>query len=261
MLKFLYLLSFAALLGQSFLLRRGWIHYPLLPSVRMASSVGKTDTRVCGVGINDARRVLGYSPSTQQLGPNSEIVKGKGICPYYSRWCSMLRRCYSAACHDQQPTYIGCSVCEDWLTFSKFRAWMVRQDDHWEGMHLSHSSISRDNKLYSPETSFFVPREITNLFIDSAAARGDSPLGVCWNKNAGKYRAQLRMEGTTKFIGYYDTAAEAHRAWLPHKRAYVLLVIDKHLPANVPYYAPVRESTIARAHEEYADVEPSTAPR
>ena len=258
--------GFTALRGRSSLLRRGRAS-SLLPSVRLASSVGKTDTRVCGVGINDARRVLGYSPSSEQLGPNGEIVTSKGTCPYYRRWSDMLKRCYSAAYHAQEPTYIGCSVCEDWLTFSKFRAWMARQDGYWErkdgetrtNLILSHSVLSRDNKLYSPETSFFVPRGMADLFNDSAAARGDSPLGVSLDKRKEKYEAKLTFEGTNKFIGYYDTAAEAHRAWLPRKRAYALLVIDKLLPANVPYYAPVRKSTIARAHEEYADVEPSTA--
>ena len=38
----------------------------------------------------------------------------------YEKWRQMLRRCYSDNFHEKHPTYIGCTVCERWLTLSNF---------------------------------------------------------------------------------------------------------------------------------------------
>lgn len=76
---------------------------------------------VYGVGINDADY-----PTTQREKVNGEW-KITWRCLYYDRWVSMLTRCYSSKCHEKQPTYKGCSVCDEWLTFSNFRKWMEQQ--------------------------------------------------------------------------------------------------------------------------------------
>ena len=60
---------------------------------------------ICGVGVNDAN----YATS------------GKRMCPFYRRWINMLERCYSEKFQEKNPTYRGCSVCEEWLTFSNFK--------------------------------------------------------------------------------------------------------------------------------------------
>lgn len=52
----------------------------------------------------------------------------------YTKWASMLNRCYSERYHKVQPTYVGCSVHEDWRLFSKFRSWALKQD--WQGKEL-----------------------------------------------------------------------------------------------------------------------------
>lgn len=38
----------------------------------------------------------------------------------YQKWHNMLVRCYNEEYHKKQPTYIGCTVCERWLTLSNF---------------------------------------------------------------------------------------------------------------------------------------------
>ena len=83
---------------------------------------------VFGVGINDSDyEVYKY-----------ETINGKRKatwkCPYYERWVSMLRRCYSPRSLEKYPTYKGCTVCEEWLTFSTFKKWMENQE--WEDRHL-----------------------------------------------------------------------------------------------------------------------------
>ena len=63
-----------------------------------------------------------------------KLIQGHGIndMPYgwrsenewnyrvYITWKNMLMRCYSEKYQEIYPTYIGCSVCERWLTLSNF---------------------------------------------------------------------------------------------------------------------------------------------
>ena len=39
------------------------------------------------------------------------------------RWYGMLRRCYDTKYQARQPSYIGCSVSEEWLNFQTFAKW------------------------------------------------------------------------------------------------------------------------------------------
>ena len=43
-------------------------------------------------------------------------------------------------------------------------------------------------------------------------------LGVFWNSSRQKWRAQLRLDRKAYFLGYFDTEAEAHAAYLAAKR-------------------------------------------
>ena len=71
---------------------------------------------VYGVGINDVNYVIRI---VEQLPKTNGKRKEKLIwkCPFYSRWASMLERCYSKSLLEKYPSYIGCSVCEEWLIF------------------------------------------------------------------------------------------------------------------------------------------------
>jgi len=81
------------------------------PKIKATAMSLATRKLAYGVGRNDA--------------DYKTAVNGER-CPYYRRWSSMLNRCYSASYQNMFPTYIGCTVCKDWLTFSHFRAWMVQ---------------------------------------------------------------------------------------------------------------------------------------
>jgi len=54
---------------------------------------------VHGIGINDAN---------YQVCPRKG--KERAVCPFYSAWKGMLRRCYSPAEQKRYPNYIGCTV-------------------------------------------------------------------------------------------------------------------------------------------------------
>jgi len=43
-------------------------------------------------------------------------------------------------------------------------------------------------------------------------------LGACFHKQTGKFRARIRTNGIQKHLGAFDTAQEAHQAYLDAKR-------------------------------------------
>lgn len=157
---------------------------------------------VKGVGINDADYVI------------EQRINGKRLrCPFYTRWISMLDRCYSSQFQERYPTYKGCYVHNDWLTFSTFKSWMENQD--WEGKHLDKDILIEGNKLYSSDTCAFVTSEANNFLTERVNARGSLPIGVSLNQ--GKYRARCKDKGNEVFLGHYDSPEAAHMAWYTHK--------------------------------------------
>ena len=101
---------------------------------------------IFGIGVNDAEYIT--SPRFGDI---------RGVCPYYSRWRSMLARCYSKKRQETSVAYKGCTVCKEWFVFSNFRCWMMAQD--WEGRELDKDIKFDGNKVYSPETCLFVSQK------------------------------------------------------------------------------------------------------
>ena len=173
---------------------------------------------VRGVGINDAGYVVRVRECTEERYPNgakkSKLVWG---CPYYGRWIDMLRRCYSKKFHEKKPTYLGCTVCKEWLTFSSFREWMITQD--WKGKELDKDLLFEGNKMYSPETCVFVSREANVFVVTRGKSRGKYLIGCYWNKSKKKFQALCCNPFTKKqeYLGLFDTELEAHLAWKKRK--------------------------------------------
>ena len=171
----------------------------------------KGEKKVFGIGIND-------SPTPVH---RNEKVNGKSkqvwVCPYYSTWHGMLKRCYSEVYLKKYPTYRGCSVCDDWIYFTKFKAWMMTQD--FEGKHLDKDILVEGNKVYSPETCRFVDAGVNTFLNDQKAAKGEWPTGVCWHNIANKFVASCRNPFTKKreYLGLFTCPNEAHEAWYKRK--------------------------------------------
>jgi len=176
-----------------------------------------------GVGVND----LGY-----RVQINEEVTKNGGKkswksvfrCKYYKVWESMLRRCYNKKYLESRPSYIGTSVCSEWLYATEFKKWMDKQD--WSGKCLDKDIIVPGSKLYSPDTCAFV-LPTTNLFVIARdASRGECPTGVSLFKPTGKYQARCSnpFTGKQEHLGYFPTPDEAHEAWRKRKHALAQLV-------------------------------------
>lgn len=160
----------------------------------------------------------------------SEVVDGKPKivwrCPYYKVWYSMIERCYSAVYLKKRPTYRGCSVCDDWIYFMTFKAWMMSQD--WEGKQLDKDILVEGNKVYSPENCRFIEGRVNNFIIDCAAARGEWPLGVHFHKECGKFLAQCQNSFTKKrqYLGLFTCPEAAHEAWRKRKHEIACALAD-----------------------------------
>jgi hypothetical protein len=170
---------------------------------------------VYGVGINDADYAVYKYEAIEVDG----VLKQKRVwvCPYYRTWKDMLKRCYSTKLQEKHPTYKGCSVSEEWLRFSNFRSWMEKQD--WECKQLDKDLLFSGNKVYSEETCVFVSGAVNSFTTDCGASRGEWPIGVYWNKGAGKFMSQCRNPLTKKqeYLGLFTSEKEAHQAWLKRK--------------------------------------------
>ena len=171
---------------------------------------------VYGVGIMDADYVVNEIITIGYSKEGKRIQKLVWICPFYLRWKSMLKRCYSDKHQERHPTYKGCSVCEEWLKFSNFKAWMETQE--WQGKQLDKDILFPGNKVYSPETCVFVDRRVNTFVTERNSSRGEWMIGVHWDKSSKKFTAMCNDgTGKRKYLGYFDTELEAHKAWLAFK--------------------------------------------
>lgn len=102
-------------------------------------AINKKKKRVWGVGINDC-----------EIRSKEKVV---------IVWRDMLQRCYDSNFVENNHTYTGCSVCDEWLYLSNFKKWF--EENYVEGYQLDKDILVKGNKVYSPETCCFVPREIT----------------------------------------------------------------------------------------------------
>ena len=182
---------------------------------------------VSGVGINDADYVVKVWEGTEERYPNGNKKRvSVWRCPFYSRWESMLKRCYSKKFQESRQTYKGCTVCEGWLLFSNFRKWMVTQE--WEGNQLDKDLLKDGNKVYSPETCVFVSREVNIFVVTCGKSRGEYLIGCYWNKPNKKFLSRCSNPFTKKleYIGYFSTELAAHLTWKKQKHIYSCQLAD-----------------------------------
>jgi len=175
--------------------------FPVIPATKRSMSLRRP---VFGVGINDSNYLI-------KVRVDGDIL----MCQFYKRWTGMLSRCYDKVTQRRQPTYAGCTVCNEWLTFSNFKKWMKMQD--WEGMHLDKDILVPGNKEYSPKTCAFISPATNNLLVASAAANGEYPLGVFYNKKKNRFQVYVGFCGNQKFVGIFNNVENAKDAWLKAK--------------------------------------------
>lgn len=139
----------------------------------------------------------------------------------YLLWISIFNRCYSDYQLERRPSYKGCTIDERWHDFQDFAKWCDEHKYSDMGYQLDKDILVTGNKVYSPETCCFVPREINMLFTSAARARGKFPQGVDYYEPLNSYRSRVRIRDKLKHLGYYSTPNEAHEVYKKAKESHV----------------------------------------
>lgn len=101
---------------------------------------------VCGVGF------IG-------IGEYKTSKNGKKTTAY-TRWSRMIERCYSERVQLSYPSYIGCTVDDEWHNFQNFAEWHKENfptdsDGRYE---LDKDSLCPGNKVYSKTTCVYLKK-------------------------------------------------------------------------------------------------------
>ena len=160
-----------------------------------------------------------------------EAHMGKKQIWQYTLWTKMFERCYSKRSKRLNPTYVGAEVCAEWFSFGNFFEWVNKEVGYRGkpvGFDLDKDIIIKGNKRYSPDACSLVPREVNKILLDSAASRGDWPVGVYFYRGKGRFSASLRCDGRQKHLGYYATAEDAFFAYKVAKERNIKAVALRH---------------------------------
>ena len=152
-------------------------------------------------------------------------VKGK-FTKEYDLWHSLLNRCYSSKYHQGKPTYVGCSVSENFKGYSYFHQWCQQQVGFGgEDFQLDKDLLLRGNKVYSEETCLFLPRELNTMFTARKNHRGNFPLGV--STLHGKFVTHCCTDKPSRRVGRFDTPELAFQAYKQVKEAFIKQQAEK----------------------------------
>lgn len=164
---------------------------------------------LCGVGI------VGFEKTSTSDGKH---------LPSYETWQSMIKRCYSEKLQAKHPTYIGCTVCDEWKYYSNFKKWY---DENYYNCNdgyrvsLDKDILVKGNKVYSPETCVFVSAFINSLLVKPYTynRKNSLPRGVSYIQAEKKYMATCSlldfdtMKTKNKNLGLYRDPDEAFIAY------------------------------------------------
>jgi hypothetical protein len=168
-----------------------------------------------GIATNDAWYVT------------SKIVNGKDTrCPAYRAWKNMLKRCYSSKSLQASPTYVDCTVCDEWMKFSNFAKW--HEENYIEGYELDKDIKEKGSRVYSPETCLFVTRGVNTLLNDQQSRTGSYKTGVSLFKRDGNFKAQIAIDRKQTHIGYFKTPELARDAYIDAKNAEIKRKCEQH---------------------------------
>ena len=181
-------------------------------SVRVGNIKDNLKPFVCGVGY------LGY-----------DYEKNDGLTKVYRTWCGMIKRCYASYSLVKRPSYVGCSVSDEFLNFSYFKKWYFKQvGSGEENYHFDKDLLVKGNKIYSPETCCFIPKEINSLLTTTNRSRGNTPLGVSKRQKSGNYEVTLCRDNKDYHLGTYSCPVQAFNVYKEAKEDYFRSKAEKY---------------------------------
>lgn len=131
----------------------------------------------------------------------------------------MLQRCQPGGYHQKRnPSYIGVTVCQEWIEFQDFAEWVTIQPGFHEGYELDKDAIDPGNKIYCPDKCVFLPKEVNSLLITNKA--GEFGVGV-YQSSTNRFSAKLSAGQKKIHLGTFQTVAEAAEAYRTAKKKLV----------------------------------------
>lgn len=148
----------------------------------------------------------------------------------YSKWVSMINRCYNPYEINRNPTYKDCIVCDEWHNFQNFAQWYEESyyEIENECMDLDKDILVKGNKVYSPDTCVFVPHKINILFTKRCGSRGELPTGVTYNKDCNKFTSRHGCNGENVNLGLFECEVDAFNSYKIAKERYIKGVADEY---------------------------------
>lgn len=183
---------------------------------------------VHGVGINDVDYTVNKMITLGYIN-GKQIQKRVWMCPYYRKWASLLKRCYSSKYQTKYPTYIGCTVDPEWLYLSNFIRWVDNQPNRdWQNCELDKDLLFVGNKHYGHTTCVFLTKQVNYFTLLNESKRGEHMIGVSYSSLIKHYRVQCRNPfiRADNQVGYFATELEAHKAWQAKKHEYACQLAD-----------------------------------
>ena len=138
-----------------------------------------TSAQIRAGNVKDAnlRNVFGVG----FFGVGTHKSKVLGVAnPAYQCWRDMLRRCYAPDRDVKNPTYAGCTVCDEWHNFQKFGDWYQLNYPLVGGKYeidKDTNTFGKVGKEYSPKRCKFITKEQNIRRSHSICAIITSPSG------------------------------------------------------------------------------------
>ncbi len=98
-------------------------------------------------------------------------------------------------------------------------AWLYHFGE-WPRHHIDHiNGNPSDNRIANLRD---VPRQVNmqNMRHAMSGKKHGSMLGTAWHEGTGKWRALIKIDARQCSLGYFDTEAQAHEAYVVAKRRY-----------------------------------------
>lgn len=172
---------------------------------------------------------------------NGQFIYGQGVIgngkylpkthnDAYQCWLRVLERCFCPKQTIRYPTYVDCTLDDNWYNFQHFALWYEQQIKQ-EGWHLDKDIIKKGNKIYGPQYCAFVPPRINTFYVNASTKRGNDPIGVYFRKDGSKrkpYAASCGIDGKTIHLGHYLTSEDAFMAYKKCREGYIKQVAEEY---------------------------------
>lgn len=129
----------------------------------------------------------------------------------YKTWSHMLSRCYSDKVHADSPSYIGCTVCDEWHNFQNFAEWF--NNNYIEGLHLDKDIKKDGNKIYDPKYCSFVSQADNSIKASAKNHEFISPSGGIVNiYNLTKFCSENNLSQSA-MCSVHNGIGTHHKGW------------------------------------------------